>query len=241
MAQTACPSPARLLLAPLLVAAAACSSADGNGPPGESASAAAGGATPSARAGAEDVTVRGVAGSYDLGDYFIRGEVVNGLDEPIYEVELEVTYRGPGGEVLATDEAAAVLAVVEPGATAPFADTHYSAPEDIQGHTVTVKRFSRESLVPFRPLTILGTASRAGITGAVVTGQARNDAGVPLSGVKLVTSFRNQAGEVTGVYFDYPVQGTMAPGQVVDFTVETMDETVAADRVLVQGEGRGGS
>lgn len=215
----------------LLAAAPACGDAEGGQPGGAPAAAAAGSAADQAR-----VTVRGVTGSYDLGDYFITGEVVNGLDVPIYNVELEVVYRGAGGAELAREDAAVVLVRIDPGATGPFIDTRYSAPEGIAAREVTVTKFSRGGL-DYRPLAISGVQSRAGITGAVVTGQARNDAGVPLTSVKLVTSFRNAAGEVTGVFFDYPLIGTMAPGQTVEFTVETMDDAVAADRVTVQGEG----
>lgn len=190
--------------------------------------------------GSSGITVRGVAGQYDLGDYSIDGEVVNGLDVPIYDVELEVAYLGAGGAVLARDEAASVLSRVGPGAAAPFTKMHYGAPEGIQDHAVTVKRFSRQARLDYHPLAITGVQSRAGITGAVVTGQARNDAGVPLTSVKLVTSFHDAEGRVTGVYFDYPVTGAMAPGQTVDFTVETMDSSVAGDSARVQGEGHAG-
>lgn len=189
---------------------------------------------------ASGIAVRGVTGQYDLGDYSVNGEVVNGLDAPIYDVELEVAYLGAGGAVLARDEAASVLSRVEPGAAVPFTKMHYGAPEGIQDHAVTVKRFSRQARLDYRPLAITGVRSRAGITGAVVTGQARNDAGVPLTSVKLVTSFRDAAGRVTGVYFDYPVTGAMAPDQTVNFTVETMDESVAGDSASVQGEGHAG-
>lgn len=224
--------PARALGLILLAAAGACGNADGRTPPGAN-----GAAAQALKQDANDgVSVRGVTGNYDLGDYFITGEVVNGLDVPIYDVELEVVYRGAGGVELAREDAAAVLTRVEPGGTAPFADTRYAAPEGITSREVRVTRFARQGL-DYRPLAISGVQSRAGITGAVVTGRARNDTGVPLTSIKLVTSFRNAAGEVSGVFFDYPVTGTMAPGQTVDFTVETMDDSVAGDRVSVQGEG----
>lgn len=220
----------------MVALAAACGNADGRTPP-DARDGTASSSAQSAAADQERVTVRGVTGNYDLGDYFITGEVVNGLDVPIYNVELEVVYRGAGGAELAREDAAAVLVRVEPGGTAPFADTRYAAPEGITAREVTVTKFSRQGL-DYRPLAISNVQSRAGITGAIVTGQARNDAGVPLNSIKLVTSFRNAAGEVTGVFFDYPVIGTMAPGQTVDFTVETMDDSVAGHRVTVQGEGQ---
>lgn len=218
----------------ILATAAACSDAAGR-PPAPAGSGPA--AAPPSAAGQEGVSVRGLAGHYDLGDYFITGEVVNGLDVPIYDVELEVVYRGADGQELAREDAAVVLTRIEPGGTAPFIDTRYAAPEGIAAREVKVTGFSRQARLDYRPLTITGVQSRAGITGAVVTGQARNDAGFPLTSIKLVTSFRNAAGEVTGVFFDYPVRGTMAAGATVDFTVETIDDTVVGDRVTVQGEG----
>lgn len=234
MAANFSPRRARRALGVLLLAAS-CGDAEG-GQPGGAESAAAAGAEAGSAADRSRVTVRGVTGSYDLGDYFITGEVVNGLDVPIYNVELEVVYRGAGGQELAREDAAVVLTRLEPGGTGPFVDTRYAAPEGIAVREVRVTRFARQGL-DYRPLAISNVQSRAGITGAVVTGQARNDAGVPLTSIKLVTSFRNAAGEVTGVFFDYPVTGTLAPGQTVDFTVETMDSSVAGDRMTVQGEG----
>lgn len=228
--------PRLLGLVLLMMAGGACGKADGGQSAGVDAAASARRA-PAPAADPGQARVRGVAGHYDLGDYFLTGEVVNGLDVPIYDVELDVGYRGAGGAVLASDEAAAVLTRVEPGGTAPFADTHYAAPQGIERAVVTVRRFSRDARLDYRPLAITGVQSRAGITGAVVTGQARNDAGVPLTSVKLVASFRNGAGEVTGVFFDYPVIGSLAPGQTVEFTIETLDDSVADDRVTVQGEG----
>lgn len=230
------PGPRRTALVLLMMAAGACGRADGRESPGVDAAASARKA-PAPAADQDRVSARGVAGEYDLGDYFLTGEVVNGLDVPIYDVELDVSYRGAGGAVLASDEAAAVLTRVEPGGTAPFADTHYGAPQGIERAVVTVRRFSREARLNYQPLAITGVQSRAGITGAVVTGQARNGAGVPLTAVKLVASFRNAAGEVTGVFFDYPLIGAMAPGQTVEFTIETIDDSVVGDRVTVQGEG----
>jgi hypothetical protein len=183
---------------------------------------------------------RGVTGYYDLGDYFVLGEVVNDSDQPIYAVELEIEYRDGQGRVLATDEGAVPLSRVEPGATAPFVDTRYGAPEGIAQATVRVSRWSPESSLRYQPLTVLGTTARNGISGVVVTGQARNDSGRPLSSVKLVTSFRNAAGDVVGVYFDYPVTGSLPAGQTIDFTVETFDSTMDGHAVHVQGEGTAG-
>ncbi|HEX2187652.1 MAG TPA: FxLYD domain-containing protein [Longimicrobiaceae bacterium] len=200
-----------------------------------------GAAAPAAGAAEVEVEVRGVTGWYDLGDYRISGEVVNRLDVPVYDVELDVAFRDAAGAVVATDHAAAVLGRVEPGGTAPFVDMHYGAPAGIAGHTVTVAGWSREGRPPRRPVTILSADLARGITGAVVTGRGRNDSGRPLGGIKLVTSFRDRDGKVVGVFFDYPVLGSLQPGQTFDFTVETMDATVADDAVRVQGEGTAGS
>lgn len=224
----------------LLATAGACADADGREMPNARAEAA-----PDARENAtpdnEGVTVRGVAGHYDLGDYFIEGEVVNELDVPIYDVELAVTFRDAAGAELASDQAAVVLSRIPPGGTAPFVKTHYGAPEGIKGHTVTVRGFSRESRLRYRDLAVSNVSTRRGITGTIVSGQVRNDSGVPLTGVKLVAWFRNSAGEVTGVFFDYPVLGGMAPGRSVDFTIETMVDEIAGDSVTVRGEGTAGT
>lgn len=225
--------PARRATALLCLAlASGCSGADGADadPPGGSTAQA-------AASTARGVTARGVAGQYDLGDYFLYGEVVNDLDVPIYDVELGITYLDAAGTTLAADEGGVVLTRVEPRSTAPFVDTHYGAPEGIRRAAVTATKWATESRLEYHPVTILEATASPGVSGVVVRGRARNDAGGPLSGVKLVASFRNRAGEVVGVFFDYPLIGAMQPGRTVDFTIETIDETIADAVVLVQGEG----
>ena len=71
----------------------------------------------------------------------------------------------------------------------------------------------------------------------MVTGQARYDGARPLTSPKLVTWFRGPDGAVSGVFFSYPVTGSWVPGRIVDFTVETMDETLSGHPVRVAGEG----
>lgn len=238
--------PARLAT-PLLLLSTLLACSDGAGeaapapPPGAVATAEASGAgsPPPARAAA-GVTARGLTGQYDLGDYFSYGEVVNELDVPVYNVELRLDYLDEAGEVVATDEAAAVLTRVEPRSTAPVVNTYYGAPSGIQRQVATVTAWSRESPLPWHAVTIQEARARPGVTGAVVEGRGRNDSGRPLSSVKLVASFRDAAGQVVGVFFDYPVTGALLPGATFDFTLETMDDSVEGATVLVQGEGHAG-
>lgn len=183
---------------------------------------------------------RGVTGYYDLGDYFVLGEVANDSDTPIYGVELEIDYLDAEGKVLGTDPGGLPVSRVEPRGAAPFVDTRYGAPAGIERAVVRVSRWSAESGVDYRPLTVLGTTAREGITGVIVAGEARNDSGRPLSSIKLVTSFRDAEGNVVGIFFDYPVTGAVQAGETFPFTVETFDSTMAGHAVLVQGEGRGG-
>lgn len=183
---------------------------------------------------------RGVTGYYDLGDYFVLGEVANESDTPIYAVELEIEYHDAQGKVLGTDVGGLPVSRVEPRSVAPFVDTRYGAPAGIERAVVRVSQWSSKSLVDYRPLTILGVSAREGVTGVIVTGEARNDSGRPLTSIKLVTSFRNADGGVVGIFFDYPVTGSVPAGETFRFTVETYDSTMAGHAVLVQGEGRAG-
>lgn len=185
----------------------------------------------------QEVSVRGVSGYYDLGDYLLMGEVVNESGDPIYNVELAITYYDAGGKVLATDTAAPSLTRIEPRGAAPFRDMHYGAPAGIARAEVTVEDSASGSLVDYRPLTILSTNQRTGAAGVVVTGTFRNDAPEPLSNVLLVSSFRNSRGEVVSVLYDYPLIGDLQPGVTMEYTVETFDDTLADATATVQGEG----
>jgi hypothetical protein len=195
-----------------------------------------GAATPSPEPG-EEVTARNFSGYYDLGDYMLFGEVTNNLGVPIYDVELSIIYRDAAGNILATDEAAPSLVRIEPGSTAPVFDPHFGAPAGIAQYTITVENWSRTSLVDYRPLTILSTEKQNGVLGVTVSGQGRNDAGQPLANIMLVASFRDSSGKVVDVQYDYPIIGALQPGQTFDYTIETMDDTLAGDSVLVQGQG----
>jgi hypothetical protein len=194
-------------------------------------------APPPAPPPGEEVSARGVSGYYDLGDYILFGEVVNNSDQPVYNVELAVTYYDAGGKVLATDTAAASLSRVEPQGASPFRDPHFGAPAGIARVDVTVESYTEESLIDYRPLTILSTNQRTGAAGVVVTGTFRNDTPAPLSNVLLVASFRNSQGEVVSVLFDYPLIGDLQPGVTMEYTVETFDDTLADTTATIQGEG----
>lgn len=133
--------PSSAAAAALLLAAACSRDGKAPGAPPADPPDAASSAAPSAAG----LSVRGVGGYYDLGDYFVMGEVVNETDAAVHGVELEVVYAGAGGARLAADDAAVVLARVEPGGRAPFIDTHYGAPQGIAEARVAVHGFSRES------------------------------------------------------------------------------------------------
>ena len=167
----------------------------------------------------------------------LMGEVVNNGAVPLYNVELAVVYRNAAGEIIATGEAAPSLDRIEPGATAPVRDIHFGAPEGIAQYTVSVEGWTTSSLVDYRSLTILRAEKRTGSFGVTVSGQVRNDSGKPLENILLVASFRNSGGDVVAVEYDYPVIGSLQPGQTVDYAIETFDDSLAEANVLVQGQG----
>lgn len=188
-------------------------------------------------AGNGKVTGRAGGGHYDLGDYVVYGEVFNGTDQPIYAAELALTFQDASGKTIANGDAATGLLRIEPGKSAPLIKTHYGAPEGIVSAKLEVTRWDKQG--PQRPVTILESRTTGGQLGAIVSGKGRNDTGGPLSGIKLVTSFRDAEGKVIGVFFSYPVNGTLGPGQTFDFMVETFDSSVTSAKALVQGEGSG--
>jgi hypothetical protein len=154
----------------------------------------------------------------------------------VYDIELTITYRDAAGTILATDQAAVSLRRVEPGASAPFFNPYYDAPAGIAQYTVTAT-WALTIPVDWRPITILSTAKRTGVLGVVVSGTGRNDAGQPVSNVLLVASFRDAAGKVVDVQFDYPLIGALQPGQTFEYTIETFNDALADTAVLVQGQG----
>lgn len=183
-----------------------------------------------------NVVARNFSGYYDLGDYFLMGEVANNTAAPVYSVELAVTYYDAAGNILAAGDAAPSLERIEPGATVPVRDVHFGAPEGIARYTILVKGWKNSSLVGYQPLTILSAEKQIGVSGVIVSGQGRNDAAKPVENVLLVASFRDSSGTVVSVEYDYPVIGALQPGQRFDYTIETFDDTLAGTNVMVQGQ-----
>lgn len=192
-----------------------------------------GGATPPPADARAPSTKAGI-GRYDLGDYVQFGEVTNTLETPIFGVEVEITFIDASGKALTTEPATTAVSRIAPGKSAPLVDTRYGAPQGIAGATMKVLRWQTSG--PEKPLTIVESKSRSGQLGAVVEGKARNDSGGALTGIKLVASFRDSAGKVTGVFFGYPTASSVAAGESFPFTVETFDSSVSG-AASVQAEG----
>lgn len=179
---------------------------------------------------------------YDFGSYFIFGEVINNLDVPVYNVELMVTYRNAAGQIVAMDIAAPSLPRIEARSSSPFSDMLLGSnvPQDITQYTVEVKSWSTQDSLDFRPVTILSTRAYLGSSGVVtvVEGEGCNTTDKVLWGITLVISFRNSAGEVVEVAWEYPVSGGLQPGQTFKYTYEAADPDLAKYTARVQGYGR---
>jgi hypothetical protein len=188
---------------------------------------------------AGQIVARGFTGYYDLGDHFSFGEVINHLDVPIYNVELLITYRNAAGAVVATDEASAILERIEARSSSPIENIYFNAPSGITRIEGAITAWARTSSINYQPVTILSTEQTIGpgSGGPVLEGQGRNDTGQPMSRVLLVASFRDAAGNVVNVFYDYPVQSSLQPGQTFNYRIETLDSTLADTTGLVQGRG----
>lgn len=183
------------------------------------------------------ITTRAGVGQYDLGDYIVYGEVRNGSDAPIHDVELTVSFHDASGEVVAESDAAPALARVDSGVSAPIMKTQYAAPEGIVRTSFRVSAWRGSGT--YHPLDVSGVRAQAGRLGMIVTGTGRNGSGHPLASPKLVAAFRDAQDRVVGVAFDYPVHGVLRQGAAFDFTIETFDGGLDGSRVQVLGEGTG--
>ncbi len=191
-----------------------------------------------------EVVVRGFINTsyYDFGSYHAFGEVINNLDVPVYNVELTLTYRNAAGEIVAMDTAAPSLFRIEPRSSSPFYKPLLgrNVPQDITQYTVEVTSWETQDLLDFRPVMILSTNARAGSLEdyVVVEGELRNTTEKVLWDILLVFSFRNSAGEVVWVSWDYPARA-LQPGQTIRYTYESAIPGLVGSTVRVQGYGRG--
>ncbi len=190
---------------------------------------------------AGEVVARGFINTayYESGSYQVFGEVVNNLDVPVYNVDLIVTYRNAAGQIVAMDTAAPSLPRIEPRSSSPFSKRLLgdNVLPDITQFTVEVESWQTEGFS--RPVTILSTKAYLGRSGVVtvVEGEGRNATEKVLWGITLVISFRNSAGEVAAVAWEYPVSGGLQPGQTFKYIYEAADPSLAKYTARVQGYG----
>lgn len=194
-------------------------------------------ATPPPPAG--EVVARGFINTsyYELGSHQAFGEVINNLDVPVYSVELIVTYRNAAGQIVAMDNASPSLPRIEPNSSSPFSNrlSGINVPPDIKSLTVEVKHWSTQGI--YRPVTILSTKAYLGSSGviAVVEGEGRNTTDQVVWHPALVISFRNSAGEVVWIDYEYPVSGALQPGQTFKYKYESAFSDLANYNAVVQG------
>ena len=140
-----------------------------------------------------------------LGGVWVLGEVENGGDAPIANVQVEVALLTATGEVGATQTAWVSTAVIPPNQTAPFAML-FPQQGDVQPVVSIVDGESMGNLGDrYLELTAVDTALEIVGDGVLVNGRLHNSGTLTATQISLITTFYDADGAITG--YDYRILG----------------------------------
>lgn len=165
------------------------------------------------------------------------GEVRNDTGVSIEFVKVVATYTDADGAFLTSEDTYTTFDVLTPGATSPFDLILISPPAGI-AHISLQTQWDAAFDAPFTGLTVLDGArvSKDSIGFRHISGQVRNDSGVPAQFVKVIATFYGADGTVVDTDFTYTKLDTLQPGQVSPFELITQPSTSAVNfKLQVQG------
>lgn len=156
-----------------------------------------------------EVEVQGTTTHLDrVGRPTVVGEVSNGLDGPITDVRVTVTFYRDGEQVAEVTREA-VVGTVGSGGTAPF-DVHLPEEQSVDDYEVeaSYERGGRASPFEVTAVDVLHEGSNR----VEVSGSVRNAGDDPVSSPRVVATFYDRNGSVIGVRTVRPSR-TIRPGE----------------------------
>jgi hypothetical protein len=179
------------------------------------------------------------------GGWWILGEVVNGSERPVENVQVTVDLLDTAGNILQSQPVWTANGVIRPGGRSPFGVLAVEAPANFDHAAATITAGNGVNDLGSRYLDLLVTETEwvtQGVTEGVeaevkrLSGAVQNAGAVIASGVTVVATFYDAGGQVTG-YVQQRLEGSLAPGDAIPFTLEVVPPGGVAESYELTAEG----
>lgn len=155
------------------------------------------------------------------GSLYVVGEVVNGSAQSIYSTQIQAKFFDQANQLIAVEDAYALLDMTLPGQNNPFRII-LSNPPDTITHYELAPVYQNSALLNYRPLTVLSQQVRNN-SGIEVYGEIQNDNENVVPFYNIVVTFYDSGGIVINVDYDIaPI--SLAPGEDATYQISTFND-----------------
>lgn len=179
-------------------------------------------------------------GTYEnpAGGWWILGEVVNGSEQAVENVQVTVDLLDGSGNVLQSQATWAANSVIRAGGRSPFGILVVDAAANFDHAAAMVTAGNGVNSLGSRYLDLSVTVTESAEEGGVVqfTGEVVNEGAAVASGIVVVVTFYDAEGGVTG-YVLHEVEGDLAPGAASPFTLDVVPPGGAVEDYRMTAEG----
>jgi LysM repeat protein len=171
------------------------------------------------------------------GGWWLLGEVVNGSEQPVENVQVTVDLLDAAGNVLQSQPAWTASSVIRPDGRSPFGVLAVEAPADFDHATATITAGNGVSNLGSRYLELVVTETEWIEEEGVkrLSGEVQNEGAAVATDVAVVATFYDVDGRVTG-YIQHRLGEDLAPGASNPFTVEVVPPGGGAERYDLTAE-----
>jgi LysM repeat protein len=175
-----------------------------------------------------------------VGSLWCLGEVFNPNERSLENVQVRIVLKDASGQVLAEAKPFTIMDVIPPGGQSPFGSLFTSPPARYASFEATIIR-AEPSTEPGGRYAALQITSKQGGTDGLqfrVFGKARNSSDKPATGVKIIVTAYDAAGNVIGYRQQTLGDGNLAAGATSDFSVTFAPSGGTVAHFEVAAEGR---
>lgn len=165
---------------------------------------------------------------------FVVGEVMNGVDYPVFGVRIIAAFYDSNGNLVGANEVETMLPRIESGLPSPFKLKGGEA-SNVDRYELTIA-WDDFTVVNYEEMTVL-TQDYSDEEGFEVFGDIRNDGSTAVNDVRVVVTFYDASGEVIDNVVGVAEEVQLDPGQRTSYTIE-IPTAVDFQSFVVQSQAR---
>jgi LysM repeat protein len=158
-----------------------------------------------------------------IGDLWLLGEVVNEAETAAANVQVAIDLLNEAGEVVGTGVVWTELALIPPGAAAPFGVLIQETPDEFARPSVTIAAGETVADLGSRYLEVVvgETAAHHNEDRIQISGQISNTGTFTATQISLVTTLYDSSGHIVG-FHQLPVAEPLPPGAMAPFVLDVV-------------------